>query len=33
VAKQLLDSVAIAIQMGNAMTVLGAHAAAKLRAA
>ena len=32
-AKQLLDSVSIAIQKGNAMTVLGAHAAATLRAA
>ena len=32
-AKQLLDSVSIAIQKGNAMTVLGAHAAATLCAA
>jgi hypothetical protein len=32
-AKQLLNSVSIAIQKGNAMTVLGAHAAATLRAA
>ena len=32
-AKQLLDSISIAIQKGNAMTVLGAHAAATLRAA
>jgi hypothetical protein len=33
VARQLLDSVAIAIQKGNAMTILGAHAAATLRSA
>jgi hypothetical protein len=33
VAKQVLDMVAIAIQKGNAMTVLGAHAAAVLQAA
>ena len=33
VAKQLLDSVAIAIQKGNAMTILGAHAATALQAA
>jgi hypothetical protein len=32
-AKELLDSVAIAVQKGNAMTILGAHAAALLRAA
>ena len=32
-AKQLLDSVSIAIQKGNAMTVPGAHAAAAMRAA
>jgi hypothetical protein len=32
-AKHLLDAVSIAIQKGNAMTVLGAHAAATLRAA
>jgi hypothetical protein len=32
-AKQLLDSISIAIQKGNAMTVLGAHAAATLCAA
>ena len=32
-AKELLDSVSIAIQKGNAMTVLGAHAAATLHAA
>ena len=32
-AKEVLNSVAIAVQKGNAMTVLGAHAAALLRAA
>jgi hypothetical protein len=32
-AKEVLDSVAIAVQKGNAMTILGAHAAALLRAA
>jgi hypothetical protein len=32
-AKELLSSVAIAVQKGNAMAVLGAHAAALLRAA
>jgi hypothetical protein len=32
-AKEMLNSVAIAVQKGNAMTVLGAHAAAALRAA
>jgi hypothetical protein len=33
VATDLLHSVAIAVQKGNAMTILGAHAAALLRAA
>jgi hypothetical protein len=32
-AKEILDTVAIAVQKGNAMTILGAHAAACLRAA
>ena len=32
-AEDLLHSVAIAVQKGNAMTILGAHAAAQLRAA
>jgi hypothetical protein len=32
-ATDLLHSVAIAVQKGNAMTILGAHAAACLRAA
>jgi hypothetical protein len=32
-AKEMLNSVAIAVQKGNAMAVLGAHAAALLRAA
>jgi hypothetical protein len=32
-AKELLNSVAIAVQKGNAMTILSAHAAALVRAA
>jgi hypothetical protein len=32
-AKEVLNSAAIAVQKGNAMTILGAHAAALLRAA
>jgi hypothetical protein len=32
-AKEMLNSVAIAVQKGNAMAILGAHAAAALRAA
>jgi hypothetical protein len=32
-SKKVLSSVAIAVQKGNAMTILGAHAAALLRAA